>query len=59
LRYHALHHWIPSLPYHNLGRAHRLLLASLGNDTPYVATQYPALTAILTDLLRRARRHGS
>ena len=59
LRYHALHHWIPSLPYHNLGRAHRLLLASLGNDTPYVATQYPALTAILTDLLRRARRHAS
>ena len=27
LRYHALHHWIPSLPYHNLGRAHRLLIA--------------------------------
>src|SRR5204862_3337871 len=30
LRYHALHHWIPSLPYHNLGRVHRLLASRLG-----------------------------
>jgi fatty acid desaturase len=59
LRYHALHHWIPSLPYHNLGRAHRLLLSALGNDTPYVATQYPAMAAILVDLVQRARRHTS
>lgn len=56
LRYHALHHWIPSLPYHNLGRAHRLLLAQLGATTPYVETQYPAMNAILADLLQRARR---
>jgi fatty acid desaturase len=59
LRYHALHHWIPSLPYHNLGRAHRLLLSALGNDTPYVATQYPAMAAILIDLVQRARRYTS
>jgi fatty acid desaturase len=59
LRYHALHHWIPSLPYHNLGRAHRLLLVQLGTTTPYVDTQYPAMNAILADLVHRARRHAS
>jgi fatty acid desaturase len=55
LRYHALHHWIPSLPYHNLGRAHRLLASTLGADEPYVATQYPAMAPIVFDLWRRAR----
>ena len=59
LRYHALHHWIPSLPYHNLGRAHRLLLSTLGDDTPYVATQYPAIAPVVIDLVHRARRHAS
>ena len=58
LRYHALHHWIPSLPYHNLARAHRLLLSTLGADTPYVATQYPAIAPIVIDLVHRARRHA-
>lgn len=54
LRYHALHHWIPSLPYHNLGRAHRLLVSTLGADAPYVATQYPAIAAAVLDLVHRA-----
>jgi len=58
LRYHALHHWIPSLPYHNLGRAHRLLLTQLGTATPYIETQYPAIAPILADLYHRARRHA-
>jgi fatty acid desaturase len=59
LRYHALHHWIPSLPYHNLARAHRLLLSTLGHDAPYVATQYPTIASVLVDLVRRARSHAS
>jgi fatty acid desaturase len=59
LRYHALHHWIPSLPYHNLGRAHRLLLARLEGATPYAETQYRAIASILADLLHRARRYSS
>lgn len=59
LRYHALHHWIPSLPYHNLGRAHHLLLATLGTNTPYEATQYPAIAPVVVDLLRRASQHRS
>ena len=44
LRYHALHHWIPSLPYHNLGRVHRLLVSRLRADAPYRATIEPGFT---------------
>ena len=58
LRYHALHHWIPSLPYHNLGHAHRLLLSTLGVESAYGATEYPAISSVLIDLVRRARRNG-
>ena len=50
LRFHALHHWIPSLPYHNLGRAHRLLLTTLATDAPYVETQHPAIAPLVVDL---------
>lgn len=59
LRYHALHHWIPSLPYHNLGRAHRLLVATLGSDPTYDATQYPAIASVVIDLVQRSRRQTS
>jgi fatty acid desaturase len=58
LRYHALHHWIPSLPYHNLGRAHRLLVSSLRADAPYHATVEQGFAAPLRDLLDRARAHS-
>jgi fatty acid desaturase len=58
LRYHALHHWIPSLPYHNLGRVHRRLVASLAVDAPYRSTLLPGLTPALADLVRRARRQS-
>lgn len=55
LRYHALHHWIPSLPYHNLGRAHRLLLGALAPDAPYGATIEPGFTPVIRDLVQRSR----
>jgi len=35
LRYHALHHLAPDLPYHALGEAHRLLVAELPDDDLY------------------------
>ena len=56
LRYHALHHWIPSLPYHNLGRAHRLLVAALTPDAPYGRTIGDGFTPVLRDLVRRSWR---
>ena len=55
LRYHALHHWIPSLPYHNLGRAHRLLVGALAADAPYGRTIEPGFTPVIRDLVHRAR----
>jgi fatty acid desaturase len=59
LRYHALHHWIPSLPYHNLGRAHRLLVSALSPDALYSATIERGFTPALRDLVHRAgSRHG-
>jgi len=54
LRYHALHHWIPSLPYHNLGRAHRLLASVLSADAPYGATIEEGFTSALRDLVHRS-----
>ena len=54
LRYHALHHWIPSLPYHNLGRAHRLLVTALTPDAPYGRTIEHGFTPVLRDLLLRS-----
>jgi fatty acid desaturase len=56
LRFHALHHWIPSLPYHNLARAHRVLATTLGADAPYAATEHRTIAEVVIDLFRRAAR---
>lgn len=54
LRYHALHHLFPTMPYHNLGAAHRRLMAKLPADAAYRATVEPGFSAALSDLWRRA-----
>ncbi len=38
LRFHALHHHLPFIPYHSLGLVHRRLLAELPQNAPYRAT---------------------
>lgn len=38
LRYHALHHMLPQIPYHYLGKAHRWLMETLPQDHPYRVT---------------------
>jgi fatty acid desaturase len=38
LRFHALHHYLPFIPYHSLGLVHRRLLAELPQNAPYRAT---------------------
>jgi fatty acid desaturase len=38
LRFHALHHHLPFIPYHSLGLVHRRLLAELPQNDPYRAT---------------------
>lgn len=55
LRYHALHHWFPELPYHSLGRAHRRLMAQLPADSPYRATLRSGFLQVARDLWRGAR----
>jgi fatty acid desaturase len=55
LRYHALHHLFPSLPYHNLGRAHRRLSKALPPDAPYHATGCASFGAALAELWRSAK----
>jgi fatty acid desaturase len=47
LRYHALHHLFPALPYHNLGIAHRRLLAQLPPNTLYHQTVYPSFWSVM------------
>lgn len=41
IRYHALHHLFPSLPYHNLKAAHEHLVAVLPEDSPYHSLDRP------------------
>lgn len=47
LRYHALHHIMPSLPYHSMGMAHRRLLRQLPVDSLYRRTLQRSLRATL------------
>lgn len=54
LRYHALHHAVPALPYHSLGRVHRRLLAELPRDASYHHTLRDGLLASLVALWNRA-----
>jgi len=41
IRYHALHHLFPSLPYHNLKPAHAHLSRTLSADSPYHGLDQP------------------
>lgn len=56
LRYHALHHLLPRLPYHNLGKAHARLAEALGADSLYHHASAKGLFEALVDLFRRVGR---
>ncbi len=50
LRFHALHHFLPDLPYHALGRAHARLMSALPADAPYRKVNDPSLWRTLSSL---------
>ncbi|MFT3966380.1 MAG: fatty acid desaturase [Sphingobium sp.] len=52
LRYHALHHLLPSVPYHALPTAHRRLVGMLGADSAYHAGNHRGLYPLVARLVR-------
>ena len=47
LRYHALHHLLPGVPYHNLGEAHRRISRELDAGSHYFAANYRSLFGLV------------
>ncbi len=58
LRYHALHHLFPTMPYHNLGEAHRRLLAGLPAGSSYHRVVYPTFLSVIRELAQNIRTAG-
>ncbi len=52
LRYHALHHLVPGVPYHALAEAHRRLSAALDAGSPYHLASYPGLPGLVGRIAR-------
>ena len=52
LRYHALHHLLPSMPYHALPEAHRRLSAQLGTGSTFAQASYPGMWPLVARIAR-------
>ncbi|MDO7834606.1 fatty acid desaturase [Sphingobium sp. HBC34] len=52
LRYHALHHLLPSVPYHALGQAHASLMATLDAGSPYHKGNYAGMLPLVGKIAR-------
>jgi fatty acid desaturase len=51
LRYHAIHHLLPGVPYHSLGEAHRRLSAALPSESYYHQGNYKGLPGLVSRLV--------
>lgn len=58
LRFHALHHVFPTMPYHALAKAHKRLMQDLPADSPYRKTEARSLTESMAILWNRARKNN-
>lgn len=52
LRYHALHHLLPSVPYHNLAAAHAQLIETLEPASPYHHGNYAGMFPLVGKIAR-------
>ncbi len=52
LRYHALHHLMPSMPYHDLPEAHRRLKVALGVNSTYDGANHPGMLSLVVRIAR-------
>jgi fatty acid desaturase len=52
LRYHALHHLLPGVPYHALGEAHRRISAALDGESPYHKASYAGMPGLVAKIAR-------
>jgi fatty acid desaturase len=52
LRYHALHHLMPAMPYHDLPEAHRRLARELGTASTYAGANHPGMTVLVARIAR-------
>ncbi|HSQ94879.1 MAG TPA: fatty acid desaturase [Croceibacterium sp.] len=52
LRYHALHHLMPSMPYHSLGEAHRRLRVHLEPGTTFWQASHKGMAPLLVRIAR-------
>ncbi len=59
LRYHALHHLFPGIPYHNLGIAHRRLMATHGEGSIYHQSVYPNFQSVVKELFAEIANNNS
>lgn len=58
LRYHALHHLLPSLPYHALGEAHRRLAAMGDPASPYHKANYSGMPGLIAKIAASTMTRG-
>ncbi|MDR9389526.1 MAG: hypothetical protein RI542_02515 [Wenzhouxiangella sp.] len=56
LRYHVLYHLFPGWAHHNLGQAHRRLMAHFGAHSPYAVANHSNYFVVVWDLLKSASK---